>query len=102
MLSLIKNRWIGLFFLSLALWFSYPVLRVGYFLISDPIPEEQVFTITETLIDDASGLNQSTHSGIIKLSPDLNKSIVTLRETLNRAQLKKQKIVPLGARHSMG
>lgn len=102
MLSLIKNRWIGLFFLSLALWFSYPVLRVGYFLISDPIPEEQVFTITETLIDDASGLNQSTHSGIIKLSPDLNKSIITLKETLNRAQLKKQKMIPLGARHSMG
>ena len=98
-----KNKlWIWLFISLLVLWFAYPILRVGYFLISDPIPEEQVFTLTETLIDDASRLNQSTHLGIIKLSPDLNQSIATLRDTLKRAQIKKQKVIPLGARHSMG
>jgi FAD/FMN-containing dehydrogenase len=98
-----KNKlWIWLFISLLVLWFAYPILRVGYFLISDPIPEEQVFTLTETLIDDASRLNRSTHLGIIKLSPDLNQSIATLRDTLKRAQIKKQKVIPLGARHSMG
>ncbi len=84
------------------LWFAYPILRVGFFLISDPIPKEQEFILTENLIDDASRLNQSTHSGITKGSSDLNQSIADLRDVLKRAQLKKQKIIPLGARHSMG
>ena len=84
---------------SLALWFAYPILRVVFFLITDPIPENQIFTLSETHINDASGLNETIHSGIIKLNSDLNKSILQLTETLNLALLSGKKMIPIGIVH---
>ncbi len=101
-LSAQKTIWIWILLISLALWFAYPILRVVFFLITDPIPENQIFTLSETHINDASGLNETIHSGIIKLNSDLNKSILQLTETLNLALSSGKKMIPIGARHSMG
>ena len=102
MFSSSKKSWIWLIFLSLFLWFTYPILRVSVFLISDPIPKDQTFTLTESHINDASGLNQTEHLGITVLPPDLNQSILTLKTLLKNAHSNKSRIIPLGARHSMG
>mgnify|MGYP001986907100 CR=1 FL=1 len=56
----------------------------------------------ETLIDDASGKNQTKHSGILHLPADLNQSIALLRKTLAEARREGKKMIPFGARHSMG
>ena len=84
------------------MWFAYPVIRVGVFFVFDPIPEDRAITLNKNRINDASGLNETTHSGIIRLPADLNQSISLLRETLKQANLKNKRIIPLGARHSMG
>ena len=101
-LSQKSRRWIWLLGITLILWFTYPVIRVGVFFIFDPIPEDRAITLNKNLINDASGLNETTHSGIIQLPADLNQSISLLQETLNQATLKNKRIIPLGARHSMG
>ncbi len=101
-LSSLKKSWIWLILFIFFLWLAYPIVRVGVFLIFDPIPKDQTFTLNESQINDASGLNQTEHSGITVLSSDLNQSILTLRTILKQAHLNRKRVIPLGARHSMG
>jgi FAD/FMN-containing dehydrogenase len=82
-------------------WFSYPVIRVTFFYFSDPIVES-VYTLNGKEVDDASGVNQTKHRGVISLVADLNKSTQMLREALKRADSEGLKLMPMGARHSMG
>jgi len=63
------------------------------FFIFDPIPEDRAITLNKNLINDASGLNETNHSGIIQLPADLNQSISLLQETLNQATLKNKRII---------
>ena len=86
----------------LFLWFIYPVARVTFFLLTDPIQDDRSILANETLIDDASGKNQTKHSGILRLPADLNQSIALLRKTLAEARREGKKMIPFGARHSMG
>ena len=74
----------------LFLWFIYPVARVTFFLLTDPIQDERSILANETLIDDASGKNQTKHSGILRLPADLNQSIALLRKTLAVAERRKE------------
>ena len=66
-------------------------LRVAYFLSTDPIPEKQSFTISDKLINDASGLNETVHSGVVKLPADLNQSIFCFNPLWNRLIHKERK-----------
>ena len=88
--------------LTLAFWLSYPTLRVCFFLITDPIPDDQKFTMSERVINDASGLNETNHGGVITLPKDVNQSIDILKNSLRQAKVENKKIIPIGARHSMG
>ena len=88
--------------LTLIFWFLYPALRVCFFLITDPIPEDRSFTLSELKINDASGLNETQHGGIIRLNKDLNQTINILTNSLARSKAENKKIIPIGARHSMG
>ena len=95
-------KWI-LWLLALAfLWIAYPCARVAFFLISDPIPDEKPRVEETSFIDDASGMNQTRHSGILELPADFNQSVSLLRLTLAHALREGKKIIPFGARHSMG
>ncbi len=84
------------------LWFAYPVARVGFFYLSDPIPNDRVMVVNSRTIDDASGKNQTRHGGIIRLPKDINQSISLLKETFAKAKREGKNIIPFGARHSMG
>ena len=53
-------------------------------------------------MDDASKINRVEHRGIIDLTSDLNKSILLVRNALARAKIDGLKVMPMGARHSMG
>lgn len=86
----------------LFLWFAYPVARVGFFYLSDPIPNDRVMVTNPRTIDDASGKNQTRHGGIIRLPQDINQSIFLLKETFAKAKKEGKNIIPFGARHSMG
>ena len=96
------KRSILVLLLTLIFWFLYPALRVCFFLITDPIPEDRTFTLSELAINDASGLNETKHGGIIRLNKDLNQSINILTNSLARSKAENKKIIPIGARHSMG
>jgi FAD/FMN-containing dehydrogenase len=82
-------------------WLLYPVIRVGVFYFTDPILEP-VNSLTDREVDDAGEVNLSSHGGVIDLSSDLNESILMIREALTRAKNENLKIMPMGARHSMG
>ena len=82
-------------------WLLYPVIRVGFFYFTDPILEP-VNSLTDREVDDAGEVNLSSHGGVINLSSDLNESILLIREALTRAKNENLKIMPMGARHSMG
>jgi hypothetical protein len=82
-------------------WLLYPVIRVGVFYFTDPILEPVNF-LTDREVDDAGEVNLSSHGGVIDLSSDLNESILMIREALTRAKNENLKIMPMGARHSMG
>ena len=83
-------------------WFAYPVARVGFFYLTDPIPNDRVMVANPKIIDDASGKNQTRHGGIIRLPQDINQSIFLLKETFAKAKKEGKNIIPFGARHSMG
>jgi hypothetical protein len=87
---------------TFALWLSYPILRVCLFYITDPIPKNQKFALSERLINDASGFNETVHGGVIRLSEDANQSIAILKNSLVQAKVENKRIIPIGARHSMG
>ena len=53
-------------------------------------------------MDDASSVNKTQHGGVFSLSDDLNTSIELIREALFQAKIGNLKIMPMGARHSMG
>ena len=76
------KRSILAFLLTLIFWFLYPALRVCFFLITDPIPDDRSFTLSELAINDASGLNETNHGGIVRLNEDLNQSINILKNSL--------------------
>ena len=99
--NLIKKP-LGFSLVALVIWFIYPVARVTFFLLTDPIQDDRSILANETLIDDASGKNQTKHSGILRLPADLNHSIALLRKTLTEARREGKKMIPFGARHSMG
>ena len=82
-------------------WFLYPGLRVAQFYITDR-SEEPAILPNERYVDDASKINRVEHSGIIELTSDLNKSILLMRNVLVRAKRDGLKVMPMGARHSMG
>ena len=82
-------------------WFLYPGLRVAQFYITDR-SEEPAILPNERYVDDASKINRVEHSGIIELTSDLNKSILLVRNVLVRAKRDGLKVMPMGARHSMG
>ncbi len=86
----------------LGLWVIYPIIRVGFVLISDPIPEDRKIILNESIINDASGLNETQHGGVITLVNDMNKSITILKNLVEQARAEQTKIIPIGARHSMG
>ena len=98
---LVKRTFFALFF-TLAFWFLYPVLRVCFFLVTDPIPEDRQFTLSELAINDASGLNETNHGGVVRLDEDFNQTINILKNALVRSKAENKKIIPIGARHSMG
>ena len=77
------------------------MIRVGVFYFTDPILEP-VNSLTDREVDDAGEVNLSSHGGVIDLSSDLNESILMIREALTRAKNENLKIMPMGARHSMG
>ena len=82
-------------------WLLYPVIRVGVFYFTDPILNP-VNSLTDREVNDAGEVNLSKHGGVIDLSSDLNVSILLIREALTRAKNENLKIMPMGARHSMG
>ena len=82
-------------------WFLTPVARVGIFYFTDQ-PTELPTSLTDSNVDDASHVNESKHAGVINLSSDLNESIRLIRDALIRAKKDGMKIMPVGARHSMG
>ena len=82
-------------------WFLTPVARVGIFYFTDQ-PTKLPTSLTDSNVDDASHLNETKHAGVINLSSDLNKSIRLIRDALIRAKKDGMKIMPVGARHSMG
>ena len=82
-------------------WFLYPGLRVAQFYITDR-SEESAILPNERYVDDASKINRVEHNGIIELTSDLNKSILLMRNVLARAKRDGLKVMPMGARHSMG
>lgn len=96
-----RTKVIFIFLLLGFCWLIYPVVRVVFFYFSDPIVES-AHKLNATEVDDASGVNSTQHGGVVSLVKDLNKSIQLLRETLERANSEKLKIMPMGARHSMG
>jgi hypothetical protein len=102
MKNLLKRKWLIASLCVLALWIIYPVLRVGFFFITDPIPDDRKIVLNESIINDASGLNKTRHGGVISLVKDLNKSITILKDLVTQARTEKKKIIPIGARHSMG
>lgn len=82
-------------------WLLYPGLRVARFYITDR-PEKTAILLNESDVDDASKINRVEHRGIIELTSDLNKSILLVRNALARAKRDGLKVMPMGARHSMG
>ena len=102
MKKLLKRKGFMASLCIIALWIIYPVLRVGFFFITDPIPEDRKIVLNESIINDASGLNKTRHGGVISLVKDLNKSITMLKDLVNQARTEKKKIIAIGARHSMG
>lgn len=88
--------------LSLALiWFLYPFLKIGFFYFNDP-PIDIIDCLNDREVDDASSVNKTQHGGVFSLSDDLNTSIELIREALFQAKIGNLKIMPMGARHSMG
>jgi hypothetical protein len=102
MIARLIKRSVLVLFLTLAFWFLYPVLRVCFFIITDPIPEDRQFTLSELAINDASGLNKTNHGGVVRLNKDFNQTINILKNSLARSKAENKKIIPIGARHSMG
>ena len=102
MIARLIKRSVLVLFLTLAFWFLYPVLRVCFFIITDPIPEDRQFTLSELAINDASGLNKTNHGGVVRLNKDFNQTINILKNSLDRSKAENKKIIPIGARHSMG
>ena len=82
-------------------WFLTPVARVVIFYFTDQ-PTELPTSLTDSNVDDASHVNETKHAGVINLSSDLNESIRLIRDALTRAKKDGMKIMPVGARHSMG
>ena len=64
--------------------------------------EESAILPNERYVDDASKINRVEHNGIIELTSDLNQSILLMRNVLARAKRDGLKVMPMGARHSMG
>ena len=84
------------------LWAIYPVLRVFLFLILDPIPEDKKIHLDDQSLDDASGLNKTKHEGIFYADKRKDPKLAGLRELVVNAGKSGKKIIPVGARHSMG
>ena len=82
-------------------WLFYPIARVGVFYFLDP-PIDSPDLFNDKEVDDASRVNKIKHQGIITLTSDLNSSIEQMRHAFLRAKKEGLKIMPMGARHSMG
>ena len=92
---------VGVCILIYLFWFLYPGLRVAQFYLTDSLEEPSIL-LNESDVDDASKINRVEHRGIIELTSDLNKSILLVRNALARAKIDGFKVMPMGARHSMG
>ena len=82
-------------------WFLTPVARVGIFYFLDQTVGADNL-LNDSLVDDASKVNLTKHGGVVNLSPDLNETIHLIRDALISAKKYGMKIMPVGARHSMG
>lgn len=96
------KKWGYLIILLGIAWFLYPFGRVVFFFVNDPIPKESLIPLDNTSINDASFLNKTQHKSIIRLDPNLNKSVTLLQKILKEAEANGHKVIPFGARHSMG
>ena len=86
----------------LSSWALYPIFRVLFFLITDPIPEDKRILISDKIINDASGLNETKHAGIFHVSKQNDQNLTALKNLVLDAGKTGKKLIPIGARHSMG
>jgi hypothetical protein len=97
-----KRKWILGIASVILLWGIYPALRVFLFLIIDPIPEDKKIHLDDQFLDDASGLNETRHAGIFRVSRQNDSNLTALKNLVLDAGKTGKKLIPIGARHSMG